>query len=57
MTAVICIIGILLAYRLGIETAHITIADECEKLGGFYVGKKIYRCTAIKPAESEGEGV
>jgi len=27
--------------------AHHTVAEECKKLGGFYVGKTVYRCTEI----------
>lgn len=28
--------------------AHFTIATECKRLGGFYVGKTVFVCTEIK---------
>lgn len=28
--------------------AHATVATECEKLGGFYVGNSIYTCQKAK---------
>lgn len=41
---------------IGWVWAHYSIADECEKLGGFFVGKKVYRCTSTPPAPgTEGE--
>ncbi|HHE3654169.1 TPA: hypothetical protein ACPDWD_001486 [Pasteurella multocida] len=33
--------------------AHNTIADECKKLGKFYVGKTVYECTAIKEEKND----
>lgn len=48
------ILCLLFGYRLGYEIAHTTIARECERLGGFYVGKKTYKCTTIdEPTEHE----
>ena len=34
-------------WLLGWLHAHVTVAAECERLGGFYVGTKIYKCTAV----------
>lgn len=34
--------------------AHKTVADECRKLGKFYVGKTVFECKAI--ADKEGDG-
>ncbi len=34
--------------------AHYTVADECRKLGKFYVGKTVFECKAI--TEKEGDG-
>jgi hypothetical protein len=49
------IIGILIGLYIGWTYAHFTVADECEKLGKFYVGKRIFECTKItdnrEPAE------
>lgn len=45
-------IGILFAFIVGHYNgwivAHATIAKECERLGGFYVGKKTYKCVEAK---------
>ena len=40
-----------IAYTAGWITAHKTVADECEKLGSFYVGKKVFRCVLIEVKE------
>lgn len=37
-----------LGYKWGWVAAHITVARECEKLGGFYVNNKTYKCTEVK---------
>lgn len=38
----------LLAFVAGVAFgwgwAHQTVAAECERLGGFFVGQKVYRC-------------
>lgn len=44
----------------GWRAAHITVAAECERLDGFFVGKKTFKCqliesTADKPEESPDE--
>lgn len=46
------LIAALLGWRLGYENAHLTIARECERLGGFYVQDKTYVCT-LKSAEPQ----
>ncbi|HEJ6187104.1 TPA: hypothetical protein SL832_005161 [Pseudomonas aeruginosa] len=49
-------IGLLwIGWLLGWRHAHITVAAECERLGAFYVGKTVYRCTAIEPKEEPSE--
>lgn len=45
--AVGCIAGAIV-FMLGWDCAHSTVAKECERLGGFYVGKKIYKCVEVK---------
>ena len=40
LTAVIFV----LTFIFGWITAHSTIAGECNKLGAFYVGDKVYEC-------------
>lgn len=39
--------------KLGWLDAHNIIAEQCEKLGGFYTNNKIYKCTEIKSSEEE----
>ncbi|HLV16001.1 MAG TPA: hypothetical protein VKY70_00870 [Pseudomonas sp.] len=41
------IICILIGWLFGWIHAHNTVADECRKLGKFYVGDTVYECTAI----------
>lgn len=43
-----CLLGCLIGYWFGYEVAHSRIAKECEKLGGFFVGNKVFSCTKIK---------
>ena len=38
----------LIGYWIGWVHAHHTVADECERLGGFYVGKKIFKCEKVE---------
>lgn len=42
-----------LGWMLGWRHAHLAVATECERLGGFYVGATVYRCTAIEPEKQE----
>lgn len=52
----LAIIGLLwIGWLLGWRQAHIAVAAECERLGAFYVGKTVYRCTAIEPKEEPSE--
>lgn len=45
------LLGIVVGVWLGWNTAHVTVAVECEKLGGFYVGKQVFRCVEVKHAD------
>lgn len=47
-------IGLLVGYRLGFEVAQLTVARECERLGGFYVKDKTYRCVEIVELSKAG---
>lgn len=38
----------LIGYLWGWAQAHYTVADECTKLGAFYVGKRVFKCTEIE---------
>lgn len=36
-------------YGWGWQGAHVEIARECERLGGFYVGGKVFECKLKEP--------
>lgn len=44
----IAIVGGLIGYIWGWTQAHSTVAAECTKLGAFYVGKRVFKCTEIE---------
>lgn len=43
-TAFWVLVAIIIGFLMGWRFAHITIADECEKLNKFYIGKTVYNC-------------
>jgi hypothetical protein len=47
MKAVLFIGLVLIAYRMGWESAHKTVASECRRLGSFYVGSSTFKCIEI----------
>lgn len=52
---VIACVLIWFSYRLGWQSAHQTVATECQRLGKFYVGKKTYHCTVIEDKADEAD--
>lgn len=44
----IALITFLAGKSYGWYEAHYTVAQECERLGKFYVGKTVYECKAIE---------
>lgn len=42
------LLGVVVGAWLGWTTAHITVAVECEKLGGFYVRDQVFKCVEVK---------
>lgn len=42
------LLGLVIGWVLCHRYTHIMIASECERLGGFFVGSKTYKCVAIK---------
>ena len=44
----------MLGYQFGWNAAHHTVANECDRLGRFFVGKRIYECRRIAPAGEQG---
>lgn len=51
MTAFLCLLCLILGLVGGWNLAHGTIADECGKLGAFYVGKRVFKCVEVKHVE------
>lgn len=49
------LVGLLIGKRIGWRYAHVTVANECEKLGGFYVDRKVYKCTEIQEGADQTE--
>lgn len=47
------IIIFFLGHKFGYIYAHSVIAKECEKLGGFWVGKKVYECVKVHKQEDQ----
>lgn len=47
------LIAFLLGKSYGWVEAHYTVAQECERLGKFFVGKRIYHCDKITVLEEE----
>lgn len=47
----IALIAFLVGKSYGWREAHYTVAQECERLGKFFVGKKVYHCDKITVLE------
>ena len=47
------LIGLILGHLNGWQTAHEMVAEECERLGRFFVRDKVFHCEAIKDKEAE----
>lgn len=46
------LVGIIVGFWFGWRAGHITVANECEKLGAFYVDGVVYKCTVINKKNS-----
>ncbi len=55
MTACMFLIIGLFCYWWGWTRAHSVVAEECRRLGSFYVGKCTFKCIEIKDLEQEGK--
>ena len=42
------VVSIFVGYHIGYQQAHVMVAKECERLGSFFVGKKVYQCVKIR---------
>ena len=47
------LIGGIAAWYLGVKYAHVMISLECERLGGFFFGSKVYKCVAVFEQQAE----
>jgi len=45
------LIGLIAGKYIGWNAAHHCVAEECRRLGSFYVGKSIFKCIEIKDPE------
>ena len=55
MKIALLLIGFGFGLLWGWAAAHYTVAAECERLGGFFVGDRIYKCHAIGDRTKELE--
>jgi hypothetical protein len=46
-TAFWILAALILGYYVGWANAHYTVATECDRLGSFFVGKRVFKCTEI----------
>ena len=44
---VVAIVPFLVGVARGWVSAHGTVAEECKRLGGFFVGKEVFKCVRI----------
>ena len=42
------ILGLICGVCIGWIWAHNTVANECDRLGSFYVGERVYKCERIE---------
>lgn len=45
------LLGFIIAWMLCHRYTHIMIAEECRRLGGFFVGGSTFKCVAIENKE------
>lgn len=48
------LLGLVVGYAFGWGRAHVIVAKECERLGGFFVGEQVFKCSAVERREGEG---
>ena len=39
---------LVIGYWIGYASAHADFDKECDRLGGFYVGKTVYKCQKVE---------
>lgn len=55
MELVLGMFFVAIGWLFGWLHAHEVIALECERLGGFFVGKKVFECKLVATSESQEE--
>ena len=55
-TFLIVCIAYFLGFCIGKQYAHDTIATECEKLGGFFVGNRTFKCISVSESSDTQRG-
>ncbi len=56
MTAFWILLALYVGYLFGWRHAHVTIATECQRLGGFYWGTTVFKCSeVIEPPQDSAE--
>ena len=47
----VSVFTLFIGYLGGWQQAHTTVAAECTKLGSFYVGNRVFKCTEVTNKE------
>jgi hypothetical protein len=47
------LVGLLVGYFVGYRYAHLYIAAECKRLGGFFVDSTIFRCVEVDGKQAD----
>lgn len=50
------LLGLVIGFLVGYHFAHVTVSEECEKLGKFFVGDKVYHCNLIEERRQDTVG-
>lgn len=46
------LIGVAVGFFMGHTYAHNLIAEECSRLGGFFVGRRVFKCERVETVPS-----
>lgn len=49
------LIGLLAGYFVGYRYAHLHIAHECRRLGGFFVDRAVFKCVEVVGGQGEDD--
>lgn len=41
------LVGLLIGYFIGYRYAHLVVAAECRRLGGFFVDRAVFKCVEV----------